>query len=53
MYTRVRSSLVPEEPDPVLTAERSYLAAARADLARMRERTLALDVQSGDALSAA
>ena len=51
MSTRVRSPLVPDEPDPVLTAERSYLAAARADLARMRERTLALDVQGGDAVS--
>jgi len=51
VLTRVRSRIVPVEPDPVLTAERTYLHAARADLARMRERTLALEVQGGDALS--
>ncbi|HET9654606.1 MAG TPA: AAA family ATPase [Kineosporiaceae bacterium] len=37
--------------DP-LEAERGYLARARADLARMRERTLALKVQGGDPVSA-
>src|SRR5919107_1748167 len=31
--------------DPALAAERAYLAAARAELARMRERTLALDAE--------
>lgn len=35
-----------------LTEERNHLAQARAELARMRERTLALDVQGGDAVSA-
>ncbi|MDT0212941.1 AAA family ATPase [Rothia sp. ARF10] len=34
-----------------LTHERAHLANARAELARMRERTLALDVQGGDAVS--
>jgi DNA helicase IV len=34
-----------------LTAERHHLAQARAELGRMRERTLALDVQGGDAVS--
>ena len=34
-----------------LTEERTHLATARAELARMRERTLALDVQGGDAVS--
>lgn len=34
-----------------LTAERQHLERARAELARMRERTLALDVQGGDAVS--
>ncbi|CAN7296707.1 HelD family protein [Knoellia sp. LjRoot47] len=34
-----------------LTQERAHLANARAELARMRERTLALDVQGGDAVS--
>ncbi|WP_084071847.1 HelD family protein [Knoellia sinensis] len=34
-----------------LTEERNHLANARAELARMRERTLALDVQGGDAVS--
>jgi hypothetical protein len=51
VFTRVRSPLVPDEPDPVLTAERTYLDSARAELARMRERTLALEVHGGDALS--
>ena len=34
-----------------LTQERTHLANARAELARMRDRTLALDVQGGDAVS--
>ncbi|WP_106297552.1 HelD family protein [Knoellia remsis] len=34
-----------------LTEERHHLETARAELARMRERTLALDVQGGDAVS--
>ena len=34
-----------------LTEERAHLANARAELARMRERTLALDVQGGNAVS--
>jgi len=34
-----------------LTHERAHLENARAELARMRERTLALDVQGGDAVS--
>ncbi|MFC7490975.1 MULTISPECIES: HelD family protein [unclassified Knoellia] len=34
-----------------LTAEQTHLATARAELARMRERTLALDVQGGNAAS--
>ncbi|HEX2809682.1 MAG TPA: AAA family ATPase, partial [Kineosporiaceae bacterium] len=42
---------MPDEPDPVLTAERTYLDSARTDLARMRERTRSLEVQGGDALS--
>ena len=37
--------------DP-LAQEQAYLAAARSDLARMRERTLGLTVQGGDAVSA-
>ncbi len=43
------------DPDPradPLAAEQAYLARARADLARMRERTLGLTVQGGDAVSA-
>ena len=41
----------PSEPDiaPTLAAERAHLAAARAALARMRERTLALDPASAGA----
>ncbi|MFC7486046.1 HelD family protein [Knoellia sp. CPCC 206453] len=34
-----------------LTEEQHHLANARAELARMRERTLALDIQGGDAVS--
>ena len=43
------------DPTPVpdtLSAEQAYLADARAHLARMRERTLALRIQGGDAVSA-
>jgi len=44
----------PADPaDGVLAAERAYLAAARADLAAMREATLALDARGGDAVSEA
>ena len=44
-------------PDPALStddplaAERAYLVRARAELARMRERTLSLEVQGGDRVS--
>jgi hypothetical protein len=41
------------DADPVLAAETAYLARARADLATMRERTLALQAVGGDAVSAA
>jgi DNA helicase IV len=37
--------------DPALVAERAYLADARAHLAQMREKTLALEVQGGDRVS--
>lgn len=37
--------------DPVLDAERTYLSTARAELARMRERTLSAKVQGGNAVS--
>jgi len=37
--------------DPVLARERAYLAAARTELARMREQTLALDAHGGNAVS--
>jgi hypothetical protein len=40
-------------PAAVLRSEQEYLAAARGHLARMRERTLALRVQGGDAVSSA
>jgi AAA domain len=54
---------VPDVADPVrradptpatdtLAAEQAYLADARGHLARMRERTLSLNVQGGDAVSA-
>ena len=46
-----RRSRPTADPDP-LTAEQRYLASAREHLARMRERTLSLDVQGGDAVSA-
>jgi DNA helicase IV len=39
--------------DPVLTAERGYLAQARADLRRMREHTLSLRALGGDRVSEA
>jgi DNA helicase IV len=39
-------------PDDVLTAEQEYLTRARADLERMRQRTLSLEVQGGNELSA-
>jgi DNA helicase IV len=38
--------------EDVLSSEQTYLAQARKDLHRMRERTLALEVQGGDAVSA-
>ena len=41
------------DPDAVLAAERAHLAAARADLRAMRERTRGLAVQGGDAVSEA
>ncbi|MCY7374283.1 MAG: hypothetical protein LH461_11400 [Spirochaetaceae bacterium] len=47
------SSTDSSTPDPALAAERAYLAAARTDLARMREHTLALDARGGDAVSEA
>ncbi len=48
----VRSSLVPaaSDADP-LEAERRYLTRARAELTRMRERTLSLRAQGGDPVS--
>ncbi|GAB3599485.1 AAA family ATPase [Angustibacter peucedani] len=39
-----------DDTDP-LAAEQNYLTKARADLARMRERTLSLEVQGGDRIS--
>lgn len=39
--------------DPVLTKEREYLRATRDDLLRMREHTLSLTAQAGDAVSEA
>jgi DNA helicase IV len=50
----VRSALVPDAgtiADP-LAHEQAYLAKARAELVRMRERTLSLKVQGGDRVSA-
>jgi DNA helicase IV len=38
--------------DDVLSSEQTYLAQARTDLERMRQRTLALEVQSGNKVSA-
>ncbi len=47
----------PEDPvtpgEDVMSAERAYLAAARADLGGMREATLALEAHGGDAVSEA
>ncbi len=43
----------PTTTDPALVSEQAYLAAARADLAAMRDATLALDVHGGDAVSEA
>lgn len=43
----------PAHPDEALEAERRHLDRARADLARMRERTLGLTAHSGDPVSAA
>lgn len=42
-----------DDEAPELQRERAHLAKARADLARMRERTLALTAHSGDPVSAA
>src|SRR4029079_861659 len=39
--------------DPALAAEQAYLAAARDDLAAMRDATQALDARGGDAVSEA
>lgn len=39
--------------DPALTAEREYLRQARDDLRRMREHTMSLTAQAGDAVSQA
>ncbi len=38
--------------DPALAAEQAHLARARTELTRMRDRTLSLTVQGGDAVSA-
>ena len=43
----------PSTTDPALAAEQAYLTAARADLAAMRDATLALDARGGDAVSEA
>ena len=40
-------------PDPALTAESEYLRRARDDLRRMREHTMSLTAQAGDAVSQA
>jgi len=40
-------------PDPALSAEREYLLQARDDLRRMREHTMSLTAQAGDAVSQA
>ncbi len=44
--------LVPAAVEDVLSSEQTYLANARADLDRMRRRTLSLEVQGGNAVSA-
>lgn len=41
----------PTVPDPALQSEQQHLAWARAELARMRERTLSLEVQGGNRVS--
>jgi hypothetical protein len=46
-----RNPAAPPGPDPVLAGEQAYLSAARAELARMREQTLALDAHGGNAVS--
>ena len=51
MPTALQNPGAPQSPDPTLEAERRYLESARAHLARMRERTLALTVQGGDRIS--
>jgi DNA helicase IV len=43
---------VPAAVEDVLSSEQTYLANARADLDRMRRRTLSLEVQGGDKVSA-
>jgi DNA helicase IV len=49
----VTSDDVPPDIRRALAAEQDHLATARAHLTRMREQTLALDAQGGDAVSAA
>src|SRR5690606_35812700 len=43
----------PEGPDPTLAAEQAYLRRAREHLNRMRQHTLSLTAQAGDAVSQA
>ena len=45
------STPAPEHPDAVLAAEQHHLDLARAELARMREHTLSLVADGGDALA--
>jgi DNA helicase IV len=45
------SAVIADPADSALDAERRYLSAARADLARMRERTLRLSAHAGDRVS--
>ena len=49
--TCVTWNTVPDDPDPVLVAEQTYLERARAQLARMRAGALALEAQGGNAVS--
>ena len=42
---------MPDDPDPVLAAEQRHLEGARAQLARMRASTLALEAHGGNAVS--
>ena len=51
--TTTPTTTTPATTDPALAAEQAYLAAARADLAEMRDATLALDARGGDAVSEA